>query len=163
MRRGAGVVAEASTVVPQEFVAEREVRIEASPETVFSFFVDEQKMLRWMGTEIELDPRPGGAYRHRITPGNVAIGSYVEVDPPRFVSFTWGWEGEGSSVPPGSSLVEVTLELDGDATVLTLRHSGLPTQESATTHDDGWQHFLDRLAIAAAGGDAGPDPWATPA
>ena len=153
-------MAETSTAVPQGFVAERQVRIEASPETIFSFFVDEQKMLRWMGTDCGMDPRPGGSYRLHVTPGNVTVGSYVEVDPPRFVSFTWGWDGEGSSLPPGSSLVEVTLEPDGDATILTLRHSGLPTQESRDLHQGGWQHFLDRLAIAAAGGDPGPDPWA---
>ena len=28
-------------------------------------------------------------------------------------------------------------------------------------HGIGWGHFLDRLTIAAVGGDAGPDPWAT--
>lgn len=153
-------MAETSTAVPQGFVAERQIRIQASPETVFSFFVDEQKILRWMGTECGMDVRPGGPYRLQVTPGSLMVGEFVEVDPPRFVSFTWGWKDEGSPVPPGSSLVEVTLVADGDATTLTLRHSGLPTQNSVTMHDGGWQHFLERLAIAAAGGDPGPDPWA---
>ena len=39
-----------------------EVRISATPETVFSFFVDPDKMARWMGSHVELDPRPGGTY-----------------------------------------------------------------------------------------------------
>ena len=154
------VVAEASTRATQSFVAERQIRIQASPETVFSFFVDEHKILRWMGIECGVDPRPGGRYRLQVTPDSLMIGEFVEVDPPRYVSFTWGWDDEASPVPAGSSLVEITLQPDGDATILTLRHSGLPNQDSVSLHDGGWQHFLERLAIAAAGGDPGPDPWA---
>jgi hypothetical protein len=26
-------------------------------------------------------------------------------------------------------------------------------------HDEGWNHYLDRLTTAAAGGDPGPDHW----
>ncbi|MEX2553687.1 MAG: SRPBCC family protein [Actinomycetota bacterium] len=146
--------------MPQGFVAERRIRIEAAPETVFSFFIDPPKLLRWMGTEVGMDARPGGAYRLCVTPASTMVGEFVEVDPPRFVSFTWGWEEEGSPVPPGSSLVEVTLEPDGGATLLTLRHSGLPTQDSLSQHEGGWEHFLARLATVAGGGDPGPDPWA---
>ena len=35
------------------------------------------------------------------------------------------WEGN-EGVPPGSTIVELTLEADGDGTVLSLRHTGLP-------------------------------------
>ena len=43
-------------------VVEREVRIAARPETVFAFFTDPVKMLRWKGISATLDPRPGGIY-----------------------------------------------------------------------------------------------------
>jgi uncharacterized protein YndB with AHSA1/START domain len=75
--------------------------------------------------------------------------------------WTWGWEGN-DGVPPGSSTVEVTLTPDGDATVVRLRHSGLPTGDSATSHGSGWEHYTARLAVAAAGGDPGPDEWVKP-
>ena len=39
-----------------------ETRIAATPETVFAFFVDPNKMVRWMGSRAEADPRPGGLY-----------------------------------------------------------------------------------------------------
>jgi hypothetical protein len=26
-------------------------------------------------------------------------------------------------------------------------------------HRGGWEHYLDRLVVAAADGDPGPDPW----
>ena len=43
-------------------VVEREIRIEAEPETVFAFFTDPEKMVRWMGIGATLDPRPGGVF-----------------------------------------------------------------------------------------------------
>ena len=138
-----------------------EVRIAASPETVFGFFTDPAKMVRWKGTEAELDPRPGGLYRVHVRPGNVARGQYLEVVPHRRVVFTWGWEGEGSPIPPGASTVEVSLIPDGDGTIVRLVHRDLPTDESRGLHRMGWEHFLPRLAAAAAGQDPGPDPWAT--
>lgn len=140
-------------------LAERTVRINASPQTVFRFFVDPEKMLMWKGVQAELDPRPGGIFRVEVTPGWHAVGEFTEVDPPHSVAFTWGWEG--GPLAPGSTLVRVTLEPDGDATILTLVHSGLPDEESMHSHADGWQHFLARLEIAAAGGDPGPDPWSS--
>lgn len=61
---------------------EREVRIRARPETVFSFFTDPELMVRWMGAAAEIDPRPGGIYRVDIDGSHVALGEYVEVSPP---------------------------------------------------------------------------------
>ena len=141
---------------------ERVVRIAARQETIFSFFVDPEKILRWKGVSAELDPRPGGIYRVDVTRGDVARGEYVEVTPYTRVVFTWGWEGENSPLLPGSSTVEVTLIPDGDGTIVRLRHSGLPSVEQRASHAQGWEHFLSRLQVAAAGGDPGPDPLLKP-
>jgi uncharacterized protein YndB with AHSA1/START domain len=143
------------------FLAECEVRIDASPDVVFDFLIDEDKMLLWKGVRAELDPRPGGIFKVEVTPGWVALGEYTEIDRPRLVAFTWGWEGEGSPVAVGSSLVRITLEPDGGGTLLSLVHAGLPSEEMLDAHNDGWRHFLARLQIAAVGGDPGPDPWIT--
>jgi len=111
--------------------AELEVRIEARPEIVFEFLVDPEKMSRWKGTSAELDPRPGGIYRvGGIAGGATIVGEFVEIDPPRRLVFTWGWEGD-EEVPPGSSTVEVTLTRDGDATVPHLAHRDLPAGQGA--------------------------------
>jgi len=136
----------------------REIRIAARPETVFAFFTDPTKMVRWKGTHATLDPRPGGVYRVDVTGKHIARGTYLEVVPNRRVVFTWGWEGDENAVPPGSSTVEVTLVPDGDGTIVRLVHRDLPG-EARGPHTEGWQHYLDRLTIAAAGGDPGPDPW----
>src|SRR6266508_6952237 len=118
--RGGGVAQ-----VPRPDAGELEVRIQARPEILFEFFVATEKMRRWKGSSAELDPRPGGTYRvGGIAGGATVVGEFVEIDPPRRVVFTWGWEGD-EVVPPGSSTVEVTLERDGDATLLRLAHRDL--------------------------------------
>jgi uncharacterized protein YndB with AHSA1/START domain len=150
--------AEAETVDAVEV----ETRIAASPETVFDFFTDPDRMIQWMGRSAELDPRPGGAFRCDINDQAVASGSYVVVDRPNRVVFTWGWEGEDSVTAPGSSTVEVLLAAEGNGTHLRLIHRDLPTRESAEKHGYGWRHYLDRLSQTGAGEDPGPDEFAEP-
>ena len=133
------------------------IRIEAPPETVFAYFTDPDRMRTWMGTTAEIDPRPGGTYRVNVTGIDVAAGEYLEVVPPERIVWTWGWEGS-DTIPPGTTTVEVTLTPDGDATVVQLRHTGLPTEEFEREHRQGWTHYWSRLAIAASGADPGPDP-----
>ena len=135
---------------------EREIRIAARPEVVFEFFTDPVKMVRWKGLDAMLDPRPGGTYRVNVTGKEVALGEYVEIVPHSRIVITWGWEG--SPIAPGSTRVEFDFIPDGNGTILRLRHSGL-AGEAALQHAEGWDHFLPRLAIAAAGGDPGEDPW----
>lgn len=138
---------------------EHEVRIHAQPETIFPFLTDPDLFARWSGVAT-LDPQPGGIFRVAIDGSNIARGEYLIVEPPHRVVFTWGWEADGNPVPPGSSTVEVTLSPDGEHTVVRLVHRDLPSKESADAHGAGWEHYLERLRIAAAGDDPGPDPWA---
>lgn len=138
---------------------EVETRIAASPETVFDFFVDPDMMIQWMGRSAELDPRPGGGFRSEMNADAIVSGEYVAVEPPNRVVFTWGWNGEDSVTPPGSSTVEVLLAADGDGTHLRLIHRDLPSAESAEKHGHGWRHYLDRLATSAIGEDPGPDSF----
>jgi uncharacterized protein YndB with AHSA1/START domain len=135
-----------------------ERRVEASPETVFRFFIEPARWLQWQGVEAELDPRPGGMFRMNVRGDGWASGRFLEVEPPRRIVFTWGWELDGSPLPPGSSLVEVDLIPMGDGTLVRLTHRDLPADEVAT-HQAGWSHYLDRLTNRAGGGDPGPDPW----
>jgi uncharacterized protein YndB with AHSA1/START domain len=143
-----------------ETVVERELVIAASRETVWDLLVDPDKASGWMGLQSWSEPTPGGLYRVEVIPGKIASGKYVELDPPNRLVFTWGWEGE-SAVPPGSSTVEFELSAHADGTRLRFVHSGLPSAESAESHSHGWDHYFERLAIAARGGDPGVDPWLT--
>lgn len=135
-----------------------EVHIDAPPEAVFAFLIEPDKMVRWMGVEADVEPRPGGRYHVNVTGRDIASGHFLEVTPFTRVVFSWGWEEAGHPVAPGASLVEVTLRRDGNGTLLTLVHSGLP-EDTVGGHDSGWVHYLGRLVIAGAGGDPGLDPW----
>jgi uncharacterized protein YndB with AHSA1/START domain len=142
-------------------VYERTLSIDASPETVWEFFVDPEKLMRWKGINADLDERPGGIYRCEVIPGHTALGEYVELDKPHRLVFTWGWDGDKDSVPPGSSTIEVKLTPEGDGTSLRFVHRDLPTAASVASHAHGWDHYLPRLEIAAGGGEPGADPWVT--
>ena len=134
----------------------REITVAAPPETVFPYFTDAERMTRWMGTHAELDARPGGLFSVDVADSHPARGEYVEVEPPSRVVFTFGWDDPDSVVKPGTSTVEVTLTPEGDGTRVVLVHRDLP-EGSKEPHGIGWGHYLERLAIAGAGGDAGPD------
>jgi uncharacterized protein YndB with AHSA1/START domain len=145
----------------ETILVERELTIAAKPETVWEFLVDADKLAQWMCTSASLDPRPGGLYQVEVISGNIARGEFVEVDPPRRLVYTWGWEpgGMDTDVAPGGSTVEFELEPTAEGTTLRFTHSGLPSTKALESHAHGWDHYLARLSVAASGGDPGPDPW----
>jgi uncharacterized protein YndB with AHSA1/START domain len=143
-------------------VYERTLAIDASPETVWEFLVDPEKLMRWKGINADLDPQPGGIFRCEVIPGHIARGEYVELDKPNRLVFTWGWD-ENEGVPPGSSTIEIELATDGEGTSLRFVHRDLPNAEAIASHAHGWDHYLPRLETAAGGGDPGEDPWVTQA
>jgi len=146
--------------VTESISVEREVAIAASPETVWELLTQEGEAVKWMGQSASFDLRPGGTYRVEVLPGNTARGEFVEIDPPRRLVVTWGWEpGSQSTVPAGSSTIEFELTPDGGGTMLRFRHLDLPSAEAAESHGHGWDHYLGRLARLAGGDDPGRDPW----
>ena len=136
----------------------REIDIDAGPETVFEFFVDSEKLTRWLAVAATLDPRPGGACiqvhvgDHR-RPGRWEMrGEFLEIDAPTRVVFSWGFTDPEIGVPPGSSIVEVTLLRAGSGTRVRLVHRSLPATE-VEDHARGWADMLDRLALAVLEGE----------
>jgi uncharacterized protein YndB with AHSA1/START domain len=135
---------------------EREIVIDATPETIWPFLTEADRHIEWDGTEAELDARPGGIYRVLVAGEHQAAGEFVEVVPHEKVAFTFGWEQDGNPITPGSTTVEITLHPEGAKTRLRLVHRGLP-DDAISDHIDGWTRYLDRLAVRASGGDPGPD------
>lgn len=127
------------------------VWIDADPERVFPFFTDPARLTQWLGHAADVDPVPGGRFAVDV---NVRLvrGTYLELEPPRRVVFSWGDAGS-AELPPGSTRVEVELEPAGSGTTVTLRHHGLGVEQRAD-HARGWPAVLGRL-VAAAGPDAG--------
>ena len=142
-----------------EASVETQIYVDAAPDFVFPYLVEPEKLVRWMGSDVQIDPVPGGIYQVRINAKDVMLGQYLEVNSPHRVVFSFGWDGDQSPLPAGSTTVEVTLEALGGGTLVRLRHTGLPVplQES---QGYGWEHYLGRLKVYAEGGDPGPDPFA---
>ena len=53
----------------EALVVRRETHIAAPPAAVFALLTDPEKILRWMGTEAQLEAQPGGLYLVNVMPG----------------------------------------------------------------------------------------------
>jgi mannose-6-phosphate isomerase-like protein (cupin superfamily) len=91
---------------------EREIRIDARPETVFEFFTDPALLLRWKGLEADLDARPGGIYRVVVNARSTVRGEFVEVEPPSRVVFTWGFEASLGASAFGMQVLQMPAGAD---------------------------------------------------
>jgi uncharacterized protein YndB with AHSA1/START domain len=131
--------------------------VPAPPHEVFRWLVRPELLVRWIGIDAQLEPRPGGRFRFQITEGQWCSGRYLEVIPGRRVVVTWGWESGVIPVPPGSSTVTVDLVEHPEGTLVHLVHSDL-APELRRLHAEGWAQFLPRLAAVVAGRDPGADP-----
>ncbi len=128
----------------------REVLVKAEPSTIYAFLVDPDKQ-SWLGTDVDFDARPGGIYKVRVQGDHPALGEFTEVVENERVVFTFGWNEPGHPIPAGSTTIAITLIPEGEETRVRLVHSGLP-EDAISDHENGWQHFLDRLATVSTGG-----------
>jgi uncharacterized protein YndB with AHSA1/START domain len=135
------------------------VDLPVSPEAAFELLTDPERLRRWQVVSAYVDLRAGGEYRWTVIPGQVAAGTYRELEPGRRIVFGWGWEGN-PDLPPDSSTVTVTIEPVAGGSRVTLVHEGLTGPQEAT-HAEGWEHYLGRLETLAITGEVGPDEWAS--
>jgi uncharacterized protein YndB with AHSA1/START domain len=128
-------------------------RLKARPEKVYAAWTDPDKIARWFGpaqviagsVQAEIDLRTGGYYRiaFDIADGrhNQVGGVYRDVVPNRKLVFSWAWH----TTPERESLVTVSLQSDGDGTLLTLHHEQLFDEAARDGHESGWIGTLDKL------------------
>ena len=76
----------------ETITVEQTVRIAASPETVYRFWTEPQRLAQWWGTDAEVEAEPGGLFRVVMESGPVMRGAFAELDPPHRIVFTFGWE-----------------------------------------------------------------------
>ena len=128
-------------------------RFEAPVGLVFSFWTEAYRLAKWWAPpgfrvgEIDVDARPGGRWRIEMLGESeqrlVGVGEYSCVTTNEALAFSWSWEREAGPSPV--SHVQVSFEaLPGDATRITIRHTGLPT-ESVPAHEGGWEASLSTL------------------
>ena len=121
--------------------------INAPADRVFRALTDAGEITRWFASAAESDARTGGRYRYEYvfadaSRNHTTEGEYRELAPGQTVRYSW---------PAGHARVptEVAFRLSskGDATELTLVHSGWTpeTEASMKEHDMGWGFFLGNL------------------
>src|SRR5271169_911839 len=99
----------------EALVVHRETHIAAPPAAVFALLTDPEKIVRWMGTEAQVEPQLGGLYLVNV----FARGSFREVVPVHRLAYSFGWDGS-EVAPPASSLIEIDLIEQPDGTLLRL-------------------------------------------
>lgn len=151
------------------YALERNVVIQAQPETVFRYFTDSARWAAWWGAGSTIDAMPGGKLYIRYPNGVEASGEVLAVEPPRRIVFTFGY-ASGKPMGPGGSQVTIALEPDGSATRLRLLHE-LSEAGARDEHIAGWRFQLsvfgnlvanDVFADAAKAVDAWFNAWAVP-
>lgn len=136
---------------------ELSVVIAAQPATIFRYFQDPARFSEWLGAKASFEPRAGSVLRIEFPPsnspdcadGSVMAGEVLEIKERSHFAFTWGQKGgpQEAELPPGSTRVDITLAPHDDGTLVTLRHSGLPSEKQRQMHTPGWRHYLCQLSL----------------
>ena len=137
---------------------EREILIDAPPDIVWSVITEAEHVGRWFSDSAAVDLRPGGELILTWDQHGAVYWRVERIDPPRFVSFRWlrpvpDASGADELIEDNSTLVEFSLDAEGDATRLRVVESGFAelagseeeNAKDAEEHRHGWELELDEL------------------
>jgi uncharacterized protein YndB with AHSA1/START domain len=135
----------------KQFTIVRE--FDAPRETVWRAWTDENSVSAWWHPtglitprdSVSLDVRAGGQYRYTMVNGTDEYptgGTYIEVDEPSRLVFTWGEPGTPVAESPE---VTVLLEDLGGRTRMTFTLRGVDAHPGDGSFYDGWQSAIDEL------------------
>jgi uncharacterized protein YndB with AHSA1/START domain len=142
-------------------IIERETVINAPVERVWELITQAEHLGRWFGDAgAEIDLRPGGAMALRWTEYGTTCGRVVAVEPHTRFSYRWAPFKDPSGDEPGegnSTLVEFTLQPEGDGTRLRVVESGFASlatsdaqrQQNLTGNTEGWEFETGELRAYA--------------
>jgi uncharacterized protein YndB with AHSA1/START domain len=134
-------------------------RYAAPRELVFAVLSQAEHMQHWMcpaevtvpGTESDL--RVGGRYRMQMKSpdGQLFIvgGVYLLIESPKRLIFTRMWEPE-HTMAGIETTVTIELTAQGNETLLTMTHVGLPNAEERASHEAAWTGAYDSLRVLLA-------------
>ena len=124
----------------------------APREEVFRAWTDPERLRQWFTPMVgssagaEIDPRVGGRFRFGMKLGPLVrhfSGTYLEVEPPERLVFTW--EGDWRAIDVGETLVTVEFHDRGGKTELVLTHERQPSRRAKAFHSFGWHDTLRKL------------------
>jgi uncharacterized protein YndB with AHSA1/START domain len=84
-----------------------------------------------------LDLKLDGLFYWRMK-GTSHYGLFTKVERPNRIEHTW----MSPNTAGLESTVAVTFKQQGDHTLMTLVHAGLPDTDRGRSHEKGWNHFL---------------------
>ncbi|HEX3704528.1 MAG TPA: SRPBCC domain-containing protein [Vicinamibacterales bacterium] len=131
-------------------------RIAARPAIVFDALVTAEGISSWWGPDdfpvvsAVADPRVGGSFRVRFRTRDglehECAGEFLEIERPARVIMSWRWILGGLVEEHGNvSRLEIRLRSIETGTELTLIHAGLRSEDSARSHEGGWDGALEKL------------------
>ena len=135
-------------------------RFSASPERVFDAWLDANSVREWMALpfsalggrpvdvrRVEIDARVGGRFTFsdmREDGEAVHWGTYLEIDRPRRLVFTWFTSTEDEQ--ENNSVVTMTIEPDDEGCVATIVHRiDARWAEYITQTEQGWSGMLSQI------------------
>ncbi len=131
-------------------------RIAARPDIVFDALVTAEGIGSWWGPDdlpvasAVADTRVGGSFRVRFPCWDglehESAGEFLEIARPERVVMSWRWVSGGPPEERGNtSRLEFHLRPIDTGTELTLVHSELSNETSASSHEGGWDGALRKL------------------
>jgi uncharacterized protein YndB with AHSA1/START domain len=134
----------------------------APRELVWAAWTTPAHMKEWLGLSeqmtpesITMDVRKGGRFRIQLKAEDgeyfTAAGTYLTVQPPEQLVYTWDWEKDGGGTEFGELEghgTQMTLEFhaEGSGTRLVLTHENFESAERRDRHEGGWTDWLGWLA-----------------
>jgi uncharacterized protein YndB with AHSA1/START domain len=125
--------------------------VHAPIEQVFDAWLNPELLTRFIlpapgmpQPEVENDPREGGRFTIVMHVGDDRIphtGSYLELDRPRRLRFSW----ESPYSTDDSTVTLDFAEIDSTTTRVELTHVKFLHEEARSDHEGGWGNILDRL------------------
>ena len=142
---------------------EREIYVDAPPDTVFDVVSSPDHIRDWWSAETELAPLAGSTgeltWRDEAS-GRVDVVpiTVVDAEPPHRFAFRWTHGPGETATPTNSMLVTFELAASGTGTRLRLTETGFRergweiavVEETYEDHVRGWDFYLPRIAGVAA-------------
>jgi uncharacterized protein YndB with AHSA1/START domain len=122
--------------------------IPAPPSDVFDAWLDPKVPgTLWHGHDkLILNPKVDGLWyllsRAHRRDGTPHYGRFIDIDRPGRIQHSW----MSRNTLGEESTVTVTFQNKGEDTLITILHSGLPTEDTANAHEKGWNSVFDKFS-----------------
>jgi uncharacterized protein YndB with AHSA1/START domain len=123
-----------------------ERRYDAPADEVWAALTQAERLSRWLGAEVAIQPEMGGAVLLRWPGGEQMTGSILRCEPPSLLEYSWR-----ESDAAAESVVRFEVSSAGLGTVLVLEHRRIDPAE-AIGFGAGWHGHLDALGALLTGG-----------